>query len=184
MDDAFAVRAVQGQCDLFQQLRDGVPGKTIAALETLGQGLAFDVRHRQKHLAVDFAKLVERTNIGMMQGGSRFGLAEKPVGRIGFAGRFGELQRDLATELGVLGQEYFAHSTFAEFPENPEFAETMRVADRRVVSGKDAFGMRVRACRGRPGLIDRFLIDITGIGRINTSLLDTSLLGAPVWIFG
>jgi hypothetical protein len=59
---------------------------------------------------------MDRDDVGMIEGGDRLGLALEPlaVDRIGREDRRQHFQCDAAVQARVFGDEYFAHSPFAE----------------------------------------------------------------------
>ncbi len=85
-------------------------------LDVLRQRLPFHQLHHQEALAVDFFESVDAGDVGVRKRRQHPRLAleprqplrvlSKPVGQY--------LQRDVATELGVLGAPYLSHATFAQ----------------------------------------------------------------------
>lgn len=93
------------------------------------QGLAFDELEDDGHAAVVFDDVVDRGDGGVREGGGGARLVKQLRAAAGGAGLSGRhrLQRHLAPEAGVLGEQHGAH------PAPPEFAEDPVGADGRVV---------------------------------------------------
>ena len=95
--------------------------------------------HDDAGAAVDFGDLVNFADVGVVERRRRPGFAVQSLARGGVRlERFGqELDGDLAPELGVVGQEHFAHSALAELPED-------------TVAGGGTHGVRLLAHRASP----------------------------------
>ena len=85
------------------------------------QSRTFQVFHGDKGFAVLFANIVNRANVGMIQGGRGLRLALKTTERLGIARHLirKELQSNEAVQASVLGLVDHTHPSAAEFFEDP-----------------------------------------------------------------
>ncbi|MFO0631836.1 MAG: hypothetical protein U0168_03200 [Nannocystaceae bacterium] len=102
--------------------REPAPGRaqhlqhrhTAAAVrrEPRAQGAAVDEFHRQPHLLADHAGVVDRHDVGVVEPRQRPGLARESTARLTTTGdvRAQQLDRDLAIELGIVGQHDLTHA--------------------------------------------------------------------------
>ena len=74
MDDAFAMRCMERLCDFDPQAYHGFEFKRTAGDQVL-DGDAVQILHDDVGFAVLLANVVDRTNVGMIEGGSRLGFA-------------------------------------------------------------------------------------------------------------
>ncbi len=114
VDDAAAVRAVEGFCDL-----DAVPDRfverQVAASEPLGQALALEILHHQVLGAVLVADVVQRADVRVAQARDRLRLAlePRPDRLVGGEAIRQHLDRDEPVEPRVEGTVDLAHSAGA-----------------------------------------------------------------------
>ena len=85
------------------------------------QGQAIEKLHGDKRLVLMLANLVDRANVGMIQGRGGAGFAAKPFQRMRIIGHIfrEELERDEAPEFGVFGLVHDAHAPATEFLDHP-----------------------------------------------------------------
>ena len=88
-------------------------------LQLLTQRLAVDQLHGDVGLAVGFADLMYRTDMGMVEGRRRpcFLKQPGPIHRVLKGGRRQNLNRDFSVQLIIMGAIHFAHITRAELVE-------------------------------------------------------------------
>ena len=124
MDDAVGVRGTQGlgngqrhSCELRH--RHGAHKCRIA------ERAPDDPFENQEGRSIRVTDLMDREDVGMVQGGQRSSLSPKPVAVLEIRlVRFGdELQRDIAAEHGVVSPVDRAHSAFADFLDDAVLAE-------------------------------------------------------------
>jgi len=79
------------------------------------EGLALEQFHGDEGLAVVLVDLVNRADIGMVEGGGGARFALKPLQCLAITGEFRwqEFQRDAASQLAVLGLENHTHPAAA-----------------------------------------------------------------------
>jgi hypothetical protein len=96
------------------------------AVEALVQRFALEDRHRQERHAVVLVDVQDRDDVIVLDAGGRPGFAEEAVlrARPGGVLRQHHLERDLATESQILGQEDDAHAAPAKLPKDAEVAES------------------------------------------------------------
>ena len=111
MDNAFAVRGVERVGDFDGQAEQDIHFERTAGDAVL-QGQAIQILHGDEGLAILFADVVNGADVGMVERGSRLGLAAKALERLAVLGHiFGEkLQGDEAIEASVFG---FVNDTHA-----------------------------------------------------------------------
>src|SRR5581483_1564529 len=92
-----------------------------AALQQLMEVFTVDQLHYQKGLAVvGFSVIVDLGDIGMVEGGNRSRLTEKPGPEVGILGwSAGEFDRHLPPEVGILRGIDDAHPSTTQPAENP-----------------------------------------------------------------
>ncbi len=100
--------------------------RTVELDEPLPQRLSVQPLHDDVRLVVGDAELVDRDDVGMVQGGRRLRLALEAgdllrVGR----GRQQDLDGDGAIELGVLREEHLAHAAGAYLLDDPVVCNTL-----------------------------------------------------------
>ena len=103
MDDAFAVRGVERVGDFDGQAEQHIHFQRPAGDAVL-QGQAVQILHGDEGLAILFANVVNGADVGMVERGSRLGLAPKALQRLAVLGHvFGkEFQGDEAIAAGCL----------------------------------------------------------------------------------
>jgi hypothetical protein len=84
------------------------------------QRLAFEQLHRDIRRGFEFADLIDRANIGVIDGGRSLRFTLEAVHGCAIAGHvFGqELQRNFTLQLQVFGAVHHAHATAAELLDN------------------------------------------------------------------
>src|SRR5712691_8228628 len=89
-------------------------------LDNAREGAAFDVLHDNKGAISFFTYFIDRADVRVVQCGRSFCLSEQPFLGLLISEGFGRqhLDRHLAIEPDVLGQEYFSHSARTESLEN------------------------------------------------------------------
>ena len=113
--DAVAVRLLQGVGDLHADL-ERLRHRQRALGHPIGEQLALDVLHRDEQIGAVLDQVVGHRHVRRAQHRGSLRLAHQPRPRFGVAGVVGgeELERDLTSEPGVLGQEHLAHAAAAE----------------------------------------------------------------------
>ena len=112
MHDARAVRGGQPGGDIARDARRLADGQR-PALDALPQRLAVVERHRDEELAVPFADVVHRGDVGMVEGAGGLRLAQEAGAcvRVLRDRRRQKLERDLAMQALVFGKIDDAHPT-------------------------------------------------------------------------
>jgi hypothetical protein len=118
VDDLAAVGLLQGDRELADEGGDLAHGQRLGrGVEQRGQRLAFDKGHRQVRPAADLAKVVDGTQVGVLQRGGRAGLAVEAL-----EDQWSVIRREVwhlegngALELRIVGQVDGAHPAAAEF---------------------------------------------------------------------
>ena len=112
MDDARGVRGGQPGGDLARDARR-LADCQRPALDALPQRLAVIERHRDEQLAVPFADVVHRGDVGVVEGAGGLRLAQKAGARVRVLRdrRRQKLERDLAMQALVFGKIDDAHPT-------------------------------------------------------------------------
>ena len=120
MDDALLVRSVQGVRNLNGQFQRLLKGERLRPDHVL-QCLSFQQFHGDELPAVGFVNLVNRADVGMVQGACRARLALESFERLRIARQLvrKKFQRHVAAKLGVFGFVNDTHTTAAEFLQNP-----------------------------------------------------------------
>ena len=77
--------------------------------------------HCNKWPAIEFADLIDRDYIGMIELGRRLRFSFEPGAAVGILTEMGgkEFERDRAIELGVLGKVYLTHPAGADLLDDP-----------------------------------------------------------------
>ena len=116
MDDAALVRGVQGLRDLTRD-RERVSERQRTLRDPFRQRLALDELEHQCGAAIDVLEAVDRADVGMIQRRQhpRFALEAREAFRIAREEPWQDLDRDLATELLVMGAIDLAHAASAEW---------------------------------------------------------------------
>ena len=109
--DAVGVRLVERVGDLHRDL-ERLGHRQRPARHPVGEQLALDVLHRDEEVGAVLDQVVGDGDVGRAQHRGRLRLADEPGARFGVlgVGRGEELERHLAAEPGVLGQEHLAHA--------------------------------------------------------------------------
>ena len=146
MDDAVAMRVVERIGDLAGDAHGFVDAELRLARELLADGLALDEGHDVVQEPVSLARVEEREDVRVAQGGGGLDLDDEAFGAED-GGEFGfeDLDRDLAIVLQVLGEIDGRHAALAELAEDAvavgEGEDQCHRAEREVM---------VRAVRGTP----------------------------------
>jgi hypothetical protein len=115
MDDVLAMRIVERGRDGESVTDCFVDGQLILACEPLTQRLPLDVRHHVVEKSLDLAGIEQRENVGMIEAGDDFDLAEKALWPDGFSqSGVKNLQRDDALVFGILRQADSSHAAPTE----------------------------------------------------------------------
>ena len=120
MDDAAAVRGVEGIGDLRRGVDERVPGERPIRNPPV-ERLPFQQLHRDEGRAVGLFDRVDRADVGMVERAGGAGLALKPLERRAIARelRGQELQRDAAAQPGVVRLVDDAHAAAADRTHDP-----------------------------------------------------------------
>ena len=120
VDRAALVQGVEGQSEFAHQ--GGGPSRRPRTVRghQFDQGDALDIGHDEEGDAAGLADVVDRAQVGMLDGGGETGLALEALahGGVLVAGAVRHLEGDVAAEVGVFGQVDGAHPAGAEFPED------------------------------------------------------------------
>ena len=102
-------------------------GSRPVGVDDLRQRLALDVGHRQVVDAVDLPDVVDRAEVGVVEGRRGAGLAVEPLEdlRAVLGGEVGDLQGHPAIELGVMGQVDRPHAPLPQPLHDPIAAELL-----------------------------------------------------------
>src|SRR3954453_3886395 len=116
VNEAFRVGYAQGSGDLTDNRHRSLDGERSLFFEHAFEIRAVDVPHGDVEHAVDFAGLVDRDDIRVVEGGSVARLPEEPIAeRIVFTQlRVHELQRNPPAETEMLSAVDDAHATTAD----------------------------------------------------------------------
>jgi hypothetical protein len=87
MNNALGVRCIQGVGNLDSQIQNLV-GLQCLALDTMLQGLALEQFHRDESLAFFFADVVNRADVGMIEGRRGLSFAPKTAQSLGISRDF------------------------------------------------------------------------------------------------
>jgi hypothetical protein len=133
----------------------------LLELEPGAERAALDQFHGDKDVPRDFTDLVDGDDIRVREAGERLGLVAQvgPAHAVLGEGAAQELERDLATELLVLGGEDEAHPALVELAEDREvadacagLAEEVRLEEGVIVQdrrrGWSGWGLGWRGARG------------------------------------
>ena len=118
MHDALGVHVVERGRERSQHLHHPARAERAAA-EGVRQRLPLDVLHDDEHAFLVGLRVEDGHEPRVAEGGSQPGLAAQPAGDVLRAVRVHALDRDLAAEALVLGQEDRRHPARAEPPEDP-----------------------------------------------------------------
>ena len=121
VNDAFAMRVNQSECELADERSGRAFGNRLTRLEEIGQRPALDVGHRDEMHAVDLADVVNRADVGVPEIRCRPGLTVEALDQllgIGI-GEAGRLQRNLAMQLCVFRKIDVSHCADTKPPDNP-----------------------------------------------------------------
>ena len=137
MDDAFGVRCVERVSNFDGQRHGGVYLHRAAGNAML-QRQPIQKFHGDERASAFFANFVDGANIGMIQGGSRFGFALETIEGLRIVGYVvgQELQGHETAELHILGFVDHAHPATAEFFDDAEMRDGL--ADERIGAGHAA----------------------------------------------
>ena len=104
------MRVVERERDLRADRDEDVAARVL--LQRLPQRAAGQVLHRDEVLTLVRADLEDRDDVGVAERGERLGLLAQPALRVAVE----QLERDVALEGRVVGQEDRAHAAVAELP--------------------------------------------------------------------
>ena len=92
-----------------------------APADPVFQGHPFEKLHRDEGMAILFANIVDRADVGMIESRGGLGLTSKSRQRLCISGHFvrQELERDETVQSRVFGFVDHAHAAAAQFFENP-----------------------------------------------------------------
>ena len=115
MDDAALVRGVQGIGDLSRD-RERVSERQRTLRDPFRQRLALDELEHECGAAIDVLEAINRADVGMIQRRqhARFALEAREALRIGREDVRQDFDRDVATELLIMGAIDLAHAANAE----------------------------------------------------------------------
>ena len=151
MDDAVLVGVLQGAADFAGDLERGVERKLLFPREPLPERLALGERHHVVEQAAGLPRVVQRENVGVLEGGGDLDLAEEPVAaedgrQLGLE----HLDGDAAVVLQVLGEKDDRHPALAELA-----LDAVAVAERRLSCSRRSmvrpFRVLERMCPARSG---------------------------------
>ena len=116
MGNALGMGFLQGLRDFRPDLQNLIE-RQLAFAEAIGERLALEIFHDQEVHAVLRTDVVQRADVGMIQGRDRACLALHALFQFGVGGQMiGEnLDGDVASEAGVAGAVHLAHSTSAQW---------------------------------------------------------------------
>ena len=119
------VRMGQRVGNLHGVIDQAIDRQADAGRDDAMERLAIDELHGEKRLAVVFADLVNRADVGMIHRGSRAGLAqqERAAASSSASAAAQDLDRDVAPELLVVGAIDLAHPAAAEQRGDPVRAQ-------------------------------------------------------------
>ena len=134
VDDALRVRLVERIGDLHGDVERLGHGQGPAG-DPLRQQLALHVLHRDEQVGAVLDQVVGDRHVRRAQhrGGPRLAHEPGPGFGVRGVGRRQELERDLAAQAGVLGQEHLAHAAGAE-PFDDAVLQQLRPATGAVVA--------------------------------------------------
>ncbi len=123
VDDPFDVGFLEPFGDLSRDLQ-GLFELERARVDPLPQALAFDIGHGDEGPVLGLVEVVDRADVGMVQGRGRFSLLPEPVPDLANVGqlRRQELQGHRPLEPGVLGLVDDPHAAPAELLRDSVFA--------------------------------------------------------------
>ena len=129
---------VESSGDLGQD-GEGRAGRWLTLPEAGREIRPVDMTHGQEEGALDLARLVERDDVGMVDGGGDPRLTLEAGPEVGVAGQLvrQQLEGHVAPELALLGKVHDAHATATEHPLDAIRAEISAQA-----------GVRTRRCHG------------------------------------
>src|SRR5689334_686588 len=109
------MRRIERVCDLNCPIEEGVQWKRLS-LNLVRQRLAFEQFHRNIRRAVEFSDLVNRANVGMIDGSSgfRFTLESLNGGSVAAHLFREELQCNFALKLQIFGTVHNTHAAAAK----------------------------------------------------------------------
>ena len=138
MHQVGGVGGVQRRANLLDDLHRQPRGHRPVAFEQCMQVGAFDDRHHQIQLAVDFTGVMDRDDVRFRQFGRHVGLTPEPIGVPRFRDQLGRqhLDRDVASHHGVVGLIHRAHAALADQFNQPVAPE------RDLIHGQPPQGMR------------------------------------------
>ena len=114
MNDSGRMRGREPFADLTKDRKD-LPDGEGSAFESLFEGFARTVSQRDERLRVPLAYLVNRRNVGMVEGARRLRLALEPPYGVSSGSRAGEkLQRNLAFQADVFREINHSHAASAQ----------------------------------------------------------------------
>ena len=142
MDDAARVGGLEGEGDasgIAQRLTD----RQRTARQALGERVAGHELHDEEMRVAFLAGLVNRGDVGVVQGRERPGFALEAGQSIGVGRQLlrQDLDRHFPPELGVLGEIDLAHATLAELGGDPEVRQRPADQDGMILTaGREAIG--------------------------------------------
>jgi hypothetical protein len=115
VDDVVAVRVIERRGDSASETDNFVHGHELLPVETLAERLPLDVGHHVIEETIDFARVVQRQNVRMIQSRGSLDLAQKAIGpqRSGKLG-MQDLQRNETLVLAILREVDGSHAAAAE----------------------------------------------------------------------
>ena len=148
MDDAVLVGVLQGAADFAGDLERGVERELLLPREPLPERLALGERHDVVEQAAGLSRVVQREDVGVLEGRGDLDLAEEPLAaehgrQLGLE----QLDGDGAAVLQVLGEEDDRHPAVAELPLDP-----VSIAERRPELLEEVHGA---AFSGSPECVSR-----------------------------
>ena len=126
MDDAFAMGGIEGVGDLDRQAEQHIHFQRTAG-DAMLEGQAVQVLHGNEGLAILFANVVDGADVGVVQGGRRFGLTPEALQCLTILSHVfrQEFESDETIEPGVFGLVNDTHAAAAQLFNNAVVGDSL-----------------------------------------------------------
>ncbi len=116
MHDALLVRVVERARQLDADLDDVLGRHRLVRLQRLGERLPLDELHRDVRMALVFADVEHRHDVGVRKHAGALRLAQEPAVVLAVEAqlRLEELDRQRPVDLGIVGLVHAGHRPFAD----------------------------------------------------------------------
>ncbi len=116
MDDPLLVRVIERPRQLDADLDDVPRRHRLRSLQRFGERLAFDELHRDVRMALVFADVEYRHDVGMRKHACAFRFAQEPPVILAVEAqlRLEQLDRQRTVDLGIEGLVHAGHRAFAD----------------------------------------------------------------------